>query len=236
MTRSLSLLFPGGACLALALLLLRSGTERQHDADGTVVASEGSHLAAQVAQTVGERPWPRSTQGQHPVLVRQPAGPPRIALADTDPQGRPAEVACSTCHSVRKPNFSNVSASTLDEFHQGMTFQHGTITCYACHNSDGSDTLRIADGRSVAYQEVLQLCSQCHSPQAIAFEHGAHGGMNGYWDLSRGPQIKNNCVDCHDPHAPAYPKMVVGFKPHDRFNTPLDSHEQHAGAESHAAH
>lgn len=114
-----------------------------------------------------------------------------------------------------------------------MAFDHGKIACYACHNPSDADGLRLADGTSVSYEDVMTLCSQCHSKQAESFAHGAHGGMNGHWDLTRGPQMKNNCIDCHDPHAPSYPKMVVGFKPKDRFNAPLDDHPDHQGAESH---
>jgi formate-dependent nitrite reductase cytochrome c552 subunit len=169
---------------------------------------------------------------QYPVVIRRPSGPPRIELAGADPQGRSASVACSTCHSIREPNLNNVSAASLDEFHQGMTFNHGTIACYACHNPSDADMLRLADGTPVQHEDVMTLCSQCHSSQATAFAHGAHGGMTGFWDLSRGPQLKNNCIDCHDPHAPNFPKMIVGFKPKDRFNTPADHSDDHAGAES----
>jgi len=153
----------------------------------------------------------------HPVIIRQPAGPPQIELATVDPQGRSGRVACSTCHSLRQPNLKINSAAALDEFHQGLEFNHGRLTCYACHHPDDSDALRLADGSRLEYVDVMTLCAQCHSGQATAFTHGAHGGMNGYWDRSRGPQSKNNCIDCHDPHAPSYPKMVVGFKPRDRF-------------------
>lgn len=170
------------------------------------------------------------------VVIRKPPGPPSIRLAGGDLQGRSGEVACSTCHQVRRPNLKNVSATTLNEFHQGMSFNHGTIVCYSCHNSDGSDTLRLADGRSLAYENAMELCSQCHGPQATAFAHGAHGGMNGYWDLSRGPQMKNNCIDCHDPHVPAYPKMVVGFKPRDRFNAPIEKRQVTSGADNNGEH
>lgn len=182
-----------------------------------------------------------------PVHVRQPAGAPRIELAGVDPHGRKASVACSTCHGVRPANFENVSAATLDEFHQGMTFQHGQIACYSCHHPDNADALRLADGTTVAYENVMTLCSQCHGSQATAFAHGAHGGMNGHWDLSRGPQMKNNCIDCHDPHAPSYPKMIVGFKPKDRFNAPAEhdhspqpkdanTQDANAGAAPHGDH
>ena len=172
----------------------------------------------------------------HPVIIRKPSGPPRIELAGTDPQGRTGSVACSTCHSVRQANLENKTAATLDEFHQGMTFNHGNITCYACHNPNESDALRLADGSSVTYENVMTLCSQCHSKQADSFAHGAHGGMNGHWDLSRGPQMKNNCIDCHDPHVPKYPKMIVGFKPKDRFNEPVNAEDTHKGTVAHDNH
>ena len=117
-----------------------------------------------------------------------------------------------------------------------MTFDHGSIACYACHNPHDSDALRLADGSSVAYENVITLCSQCHSKQAESFAHGAHGGMNGHWDLSRGPQMKNNCIDCHDPHVPKYPKMIVGFKPKDRFNEPPSAEHNQEGTAAHDNH
>ena len=168
-------------------------------------------------------------QGLHAVCVRQPDGPPTITLSALDPQGRTGKVACSTCHSVRPANLENRTAATLDEYHQGLKFNHGSLACYSCHDPKNADGLRLADGTTVAYSDVMTLCSQCHSPQATSFAHGAHGGMNGYWDLSRGPQTKNNCIDCHDPHTPSYPKMIVDFKPRDRFlheeEAPHDNHE-----------
>jgi hypothetical protein len=73
----------------------------------------------------------------------------------------------------------------------------------------------------------MTLCAQCHSAQAAAFAVGAHGGMQGFWDLSRGPQTKHNCIDCHDPHAPQFPRMVVDFKPIDRFHPGAPSDDVH---------
>ena len=163
----------------------------------------------------------------HSVMIRKPVGPPKVRLASLDPLQRSAEVACSTCHSVRPPNMENRSSVSLDEFHQGMEFGHGQLACYSCHNPGDADTLRLADGSRVEYSEVLTLCSQCHSKQADSFAHGAHGGMNGFWDLTRGAQMKNNCIDCHDPHVPKYPQMIVTFKPKDRFNSAEESHAHH---------
>jgi len=75
----------------------------------------------------------------------------------------------------------------------------------------------LADGTLVEFEDVMQLCGQCHGPQLRDHERGIHGGMNGYWDLRRGSQYKNHCVDCHSPHHPKFPQMKTQFKPHDRF-------------------
>ncbi len=74
--------------------------------------------------------------------------------------------------------------------------------------------------------EALELCSQCHGPQRTSYDHNAHGGLNGYWDLSRGPRIKNHCVDCHDPHLPAIQQVVPVLPPIDRGEVPSkEAHE-----------
>ncbi len=151
------------------------------------------------------------------VSIRRPSGPPRVATGLTDLQGNAVTAACSTCHTTRPPDHENRRATDLDDFHSGMSFSHGTVSCLACHDERNYDALKLADGRRLAFTDVMTLCGQCHGPQMNAYNHGAHGGMTGYWDLSRGPRVKNNCIDCHDPHAPQFPKMQPTFKPRDRF-------------------
>lgn len=229
-----TILAVGLTCAIAAIVLVAATRVREYDPNR---AERAETLAlAQSDRANSHDVTGHRERSQFPVNIRKPPGPPSIELVGVDPQGRSASVACSTCHQVRQPNFENVSAATLDEFHQGMEFAHGNITCYACHNPDDSDTLRLADDSSVPYEKVMQLCSQCHGLQATAYAHGAHGGMNGYWDLSRGPQMKNNCIDCHDPHSPKYPKMVVGFKPRDRFNESTAHDHVQKGDGSHDDH
>ncbi len=242
MPRIANLFFAGVVCLIASMLVAAvwrwNNRDNSHTSRDELAQSVqlGSQMVPEPGASTDAEASTTSMTAKFPVVVRKPAGPPRIELIGTDPQGRTGSVACSTCHSVRKPNRDNKTATTLDEFHQGMTFNHGTIACYSCHNPDDSDALRLADGTSVSYENVMTLCSQCHSSQADSFAHGAHGGMNGHWDLSRGPQAKNNCIDCHDPHSPNYPKMIVGFKPKDRFNEPSDHDHKHEGAASHDDH
>jgi len=176
-----------------------------------------------------------SSAKKFPVTIRKPAGPPRVELGIVDAAGQPVTAACSTCHATRPVNVANRSPADLDEFHQNLAFAHGKVSCLSCHNPTDYDTLRLADGRPVEYTEVMTLCAQCHGPQTRDYQHGAHGGSNGYWDLSRGPRTRNNCVDCHDPHAPSFPAMKPTFKPRDRFldgsEHPNNEHQKESGHE-----
>lgn len=164
----------------------------------------------------------------HEVEVRRPAGPPRVRVAAAD-GSLPVELACATCHATRPPNRSSRSTADLDEFHQGLVVAHGDNRCLACHNPSDYDSLRLADDRALAFVDVMQLCAQCHGGVARDYAHGAHGGMTGYWDLRRGARVRNNCVDCHDPHSPAIPPMVPTFKPRDRFLAPAADHANDGG-------
>lgn len=128
--------------------------------------------------------------------------------------GGAVEVACATCHTTREPSPTR-STEDLDEFHQGLVMQHGDLSCLSCHNEENYDTLKLADGTDVGFENVMQLCAQCHGPQSRDYRNGSHGGMNGYWDLSKGPRQRNACTVCHDAHAPAYPQLMPVFPPKD---------------------
>ena len=175
---------------------VRVATQRFRDDSGTDAIAPATHFS---------------------VEIRKPAGPPRVVTGLRDGDGNVVTMTCSTCHTTRQPNHQNRNASDLDEFHGGTVFSHGTVSCLSCHNESDYDALKLADGSRVEFSEVMTLCAQCHGPQMKAYEHGAHGGMNGYWDLTRGPRTKNNCIDCHNPHMPRFPKMQPTFKPRDRF-------------------
>ncbi len=150
--------------------------------------------------------------------------PPRAPGVETglkDYHGNPAAANCGSCHSTRPADTSLRDPASLKQIHQGLTMKHGDLACVACHNpGDGYQSLRLADGRAVPFAESITLCAQCHGPQHRDYQHGAHGGMSGYWDTTRGPRRRNTCTACHDPHAPAYPKVNPARGPNDRFLTP----------------
>lgn len=173
---------------------------------------------AAFAAEVGQRPVVRSTTlpATHPVEInRHPA--PRVASGAINHAGRPATIACGTCHAVRQPDPKNRTSADLDQFHQGLQIAHGTNTCLSCHDAGNYDSLKLADGRKVAFEDSIELCSQCHGPQRRDYDRGAHGGMNGYWDLTRGGRVRNTCIDCHDAHVPKYQSAHPAPHAHDRF-------------------
>jgi hypothetical protein len=194
-------------------------------AAGGLLAQSAATRAAR--PTTGQAPPPRADGNGDLVVVSRPAGPPRIATGRVDPLGREITVSCGSCHANLPPSSETNSGSQLIEFHQGLDFQHGTLQCGSCHQPPNYNSLRLAGGRELDFADVQRLCAQCHAAQARDYERGAHGGMNGYWDLSRGPRRRHGCTDCHDPHAPAFPYMVPTFQPFDRFLSPAAGEERH---------
>lgn len=186
--------------LLLALLLLARTSPRE-----PVVAAD------EAAAPAGER---------HSVTIHNRLTTPTVATDARDGLGRPVTVSCSTCHRARPPVVETGRTRHPEDFHQGLTYAHGKLSCLACHHRDDYDRLTLADGTSLAFRDAIQLCGQCHGPQYRDYQHGSHGGMTGYWDLSRGPRERNHCVDCHDAHAPAIAPVHPVFAPHDRFLAP----------------
>lgn len=167
-----------------------------------------------------------ATDGQapkrHPVTLRPGPATPKLDTGLKDGQGNAITAACSTCHSTTTPNTARNSAHDLFQAHRGLQYAHGNLTCLSCHNAKDYDTLHLADGRSVAFPDVMTLCAQCHGTAMRDYLRGSHGGMTGHWDLSRGPRLRNNCVHCHDPHHPKFPLVRPVLPPRDRISVPTE--------------
>lgn len=150
----------------------------------------------------------------HPTTTRWPEAAAGLQTQGRSATGKPVVVACSVCHAgpdggmaARNPEGRVVHAS--------VSLSHGELSCYACHDRDNRDRLRLADGQHVEFANAINLCAQCHGPQKRDYDHGAHGGMNGYWDLSRGPRERNHCLVCHGAHVPAVPAVYPEPPPTD---------------------
>ncbi|MBM4367342.1 MAG: hypothetical protein FJ102_14115 [Deltaproteobacteria bacterium] len=132
----------------------------------------------------------------------------------------PQAAACETCHGPDAPR----SGPPRDDFHDAIELEHGTLNCNQCHDADRT-RLRLADATTLPFTEVMSLCRQCHGPQSRDYQHWSHGGNTGYWDERQGAAVRNNCVDCHDPHAPAFPLVRPVFPPRDRGYVEPELHE-----------
>ena len=187
-------------------------------------------LSVLSAEETGGRPESsanRTNAAVHPVTFKLHEGPRKISTGLTNLHGQAVMASCSSCHATTRPNVETRSSADLDQFHQGLKYLHGNLTCLSCHNATNYDTLRLADSRTVQFSDVMTLCSQCHGPQRRDYDMGLHGGMNGHWDLSKGGRTRNICVNCHDPHAPAFPLVMPVFPPRDRISVPKDKAIKH---------
>lgn len=159
--------------------------------------------------------------------------PPKLSsieLDAVDPLGRPLRIECATCHTTKETAVLPETADELQSFHVGLKFAHGSNRCASCHVSRplSAPMLRLADGSELAMTEALQLCAQCHGPQYRDYKAGAHGGMQGSWDLTRGGRTRNHCVDCHDPHVPKPPPVLPAAAMRDRIPVSAPVHAEEA--------
>jgi cytochrome c553 len=190
-----------------------------------VVLASGLSMAIVLAQkaTTAASPEPLANvkpSGPHPVIIKPGPATPRLDTGLKDKAGNAVTVACNTCHASTTPDVQRNTSIDLFQAHRGLQYQHGAVTCLSCHNASNYDTLHLADGRSVAFPDVMTLCSQCHGTARRDYDHGSHGGMNGHWDLTKGGRIRNNCINCHDPHHPEFPLVQPVLPPRDRISVP----------------
>lgn len=191
---------------------------------------------ASLAACFGPPPPARLAEGE---ASANPTGlfPEEVALpyADlgmttdrVDVNGKPARVACRTCHDkLIRPSPKNTMATKLGTFHLGVELRHGDLTCQGCHNPPAFQDYRLAGGQAVTYANVLQLCNQCHGQRVRDYHAGLHGGMSGYWDRTRGPRLRNHCLHCHDAHRPAVLPMQPAPLPRSRTIDAAGGHDEH---------
>lgn len=159
-------------------------------------------------------------------VIQSPSGPPGIPTGEVDRLGNPVLANCTTCHATREANTATRVGDDLKEFHQGLVMKHGDLQCVACHGAGDYSELHLASGESIPFSESMRLCAQCHGPQYRDYRNGAHGGMMGHWDLTKGPRQRNHCLTCHDAHAPPYRPVMPVFRPQDlkHAEPPTGSH------------
>lgn len=180
------------------------------------------------------QPAPVASAVRNPTVINNPVKLTSIETKHTDARGNPLRVQCASCHGTRDKDTIPESTAELKDFHVGLAFDHGdgALRCASCHvaNPKGPPLLRLADGKTIPTTETMTLCAQCHGPQYRDYKHGSHGGMNGYWDLTKGGRNRNHCVDCHDPHVPKYQPTRPVLPPKDRSASEVETNHSKESA------
>jgi formate-dependent nitrite reductase cytochrome c552 subunit len=173
-------------------------------------------VAAACRADAAPRKSAAATGPRFEIIVHQPDKLTSIETGRTDATGRETRVGCATCHSIEHGLARKDDAGQLEAFHRGLAVRHGELVCRACHATARPDKLVLAGEGEIPMRDAMRLCAQCHGPQFRDYQRGSHGGMSGHWDLSRGPRLRNHCVDCHDPHEPAFVGMRPVLPPKER--------------------
>lgn len=105
---------------------------------------------------------------------------------------------CSDCH---LDMVANPKRRELVEMHDDVLFDHDSENrwCLACHDLNQRDSLRLASGKLLSFDESYKLCGQCHGPKIRDWRLGIHGKRTGMWN---GKKEYRLCVSCHNPHSP----------------------------------
>ena len=128
---------------------------------------------------------------------------------------------CYGCHEKgRAPvlRFDEHQNLIIPREHADIVMGHGehgrNNNCFNCHNENNLELLQTRDGRALRFQDSPQLCGSCHGPTYEDWEAGAHGRISGFWNRQLGPITRQQCVNCHDPHAPAFHGRKPAPGPH----------------------
>lgn len=112
---------------------------------------------------------------------------------------------CSACHDYREPN---PKRRELVEWHDEIVamFHHDSENrwCLDCHDLVQRDSLRLASGKLLSFNESYKLCGQCHGDKLRDWKVGIHGKRKGFWN---GEKEYLLCVHCHNPHSPKFQKL-----------------------------
>jgi len=112
---------------------------------------------------------------------------------------------CSGCHEYQE---TNPTRRDLVDMHEEITadFNHDNESrwCLDCHDATHRDSLRLASGKLLKFEESYKLCGQCHGDKLRDWKVGVHGKRTGEWN---GEKEYLLCVHCHNPHSPKFKKL-----------------------------
>lgn len=110
---------------------------------------------------------------------------------------------CQNCHNVPLDKIQTKNTDSK-KAHWDISLKHASgsvMNCTTCHDASNMDYLTSLSGESIPLDRSFEMCSQCHSSQYKDWVGGAHGKSVNGW---KPPRVVKTCVNCHDPHKPAF--------------------------------
>jgi len=156
-----------------------------------------------VASPKMEIPVAQSTVVSRDQLV---PGPRRHAKADPPTYVNGGyEHRCNSCHRLFRSG-ADTSKNLIQ--HKEVVLNHGLNNrCYNCHDRKDREKLVLMRGVLSGFSDATLLCAKCHGPVYRDWQNGTHGKtLNTWQDTDQRRRL--NCTECHDPHSPAYPRLV----------------------------
>lgn len=136
---------------------------------------------------------------------RRPATSPPVEWSPDRPEVPPPPFSegifpCSDCHREMP---ANRQRRVLSDMHTEISLKHDEEHrwCLDCHDADDRDSLHLASGERLPFEESYRLCGQCHGEKLRDWRAGVHGRRTGSW---YGHKRYLLCAHCHDPHAPRF--------------------------------
>ncbi len=111
---------------------------------------------------------------------------------------------CSECHAGMEVNRTR---RILTDFHADIELKHDEQHrwCLDCHDAVERDSLHLASGERISFEESYRLCGQCHGEKLRDWRAGVHGRRTGSWN---GHKQYLLCAHCHSPHQPRFRSLA----------------------------
>jgi len=142
----------------------------------------------------------QSAQATGPARAAPGSGAPQERVEVPPPPFSDGIFPCSGCHAGLPVN---PTRRELTDMHADIVFTHDAQHrwCLDCHDATDRDSLHLAGGDRVPFDESYRLCGQCHGEKLRDWQAGVHGRRTGDWN---GHKKYLLCAHCHNPHQPRF--------------------------------
>jgi len=195
--RLTSLIMMLGIFATISVLSLFAILDREPSAHTEATGGHQAYGPADFPEIEFDIPPPDPISGSDPSLdAAYSLPPPPFSDEDIFP--------CSECHGDMDPD---PTRRVLEDYHEDIALNHGPEDrwCFDCHDLNDRDSLRLANGVKISFEESYRLCGQCHGTIFRDWREGIHGRRRGYWN---GVKTYLLCAHCHNPHAPRFQDVV----------------------------